>query len=233
MEPIAITGGSDSALTSLTFHSQAQYGMLRAVEDPLRASLPFDINRPGIVEGEGSAMLLLERGDLARARGAHIYGWVRGYGAVAEGGHPSSPEPQGRFEERAMSLALADAGLSADQVDAVLAHGTGTPVGDVAEIRAINRLFARGGDAIAVTSVKGHVGHSGGAANVTALVAGLWSMAEQALVPTAGTTDLDPEITFRVPLGRAPLPLSLDTFVVNGFGFGGQDSTLVVSRHPE
>jgi 3-oxoacyl-[acyl-carrier-protein] synthase II len=225
-----LAGGSDSALTALTFHSQAQYGMLRAIEDPRRASLPFDVARCGIVEGEGSAMVLLERADLARARGARIYGYVRGYGAVAEAYHPSSPEPEGRYEERAMRQALDDAGIGPGEVDAVLAHGTGTPVGDRAEIRAVNRLFERAGDPVAVTSVKGHVGHSGGAANVTALLAGLYSMEQQALVPTAGTTELDPEVRFRVPLGGRSLPVAIGTFVVNGFGFGGQDSCLVVSR---
>ena len=131
-----------------------------------------------------------------------------------------------------MRQALDDAAIGPDDVDAVLAHGTGTPVGDTAEIRAINRLLARSGEPVAVSSVKGHVGHSGGGANVTALVAGLYSLAQQALVPTAGTTELDPEVAFRVPLGTVPLPLRLDTFLVNGFGFGGQDSSLVVSRHP-
>jgi 3-oxoacyl-[acyl-carrier-protein] synthase II len=226
-----LAGGSDSALVPLTFHSQAQYGMLRAIPDPARASLPFDAQRAGIVEGEGSAMVVLERADRAQARGARVYGYVRGYGAVAEAFHPSSPEPDGTFEERAMRQALADAGVGPDDVDAVLAHGTGTPVGDSAEIRALNRLFARPGEPVAVTSVKGHVGHSGGAANVTALVAGLWSMAQGALVPTAGTTDLDPEVAFRVPLGGCPLPMAIDTFIVNGFGFGGQDSSLVITRH--
>lgn len=225
-----LAGGSDSALTALTFHSQAQYGMLHPVEDHRRASLPFDVARCGIVEGEGSGMVLLERADRARARDARIYGYVRGYGSVAEAYHPSSPEPEGRFEQRAIEQALTDAGVEPDAVDAVLAHGTATPVGDRAEIRAINRLFDRPGDPVAVTSVKGHVGHSGGGANVTALLAGLYSIERQALVPTAGTTDLDPEVRFRVPLGGQPLPLALRTFVVNGFGFGGQDSCLVISR---
>jgi 3-oxoacyl-[acyl-carrier-protein] synthase II len=229
-----LAGGSDSALTRLTYHSQAQYGMLRAVEDPYRASMPFDVNRPGIVEGEGSAMVLLERADRAVARGAKVYGYVRGYAAVAEAYHPSSPEPDGRYEQRAMEGALADAGVGPDEIDAILAHGTGTPVGDTAEIRAINRLFGRKArEPVAVTSVKGHVGHSGGAANSTALLAGLASMEHQALVPTAGTTEVDPEIRFRVPLRGCPLPLRIDTFVVNGFGFGGQDSSLVISRRPD
>lgn len=226
-----LAGGSDAALVPLTFHSQANYGMLRAVEDPHRASMPFDAQRSGIVEGEGAAIVVLERADRARARGARIYGYVQGYAAVAEAFHPSSPEPDGRYEERAMRLALADAGIDPARVDAVMAHGTGTPVGDAAEIRALNRLFERpGAEPVAVTSVKGNVGHSGGAANVTALLAGLWSMQHGQLVPTAGTTELDPEVRFRVPLGGRALPLTIDTFLVNGFGFGGQDSSLVITR---
>lgn len=84
-----LAGGSDSALVPLTFHSQARYGMLGAIEDPARALLPFDVARPGIVEGEGSAMVLLERASRAHERGAHVYGYVRGYASVAEAYHPS------------------------------------------------------------------------------------------------------------------------------------------------
>lgn len=226
-----VAGGSDAALQPLTFHSQAAYGMLKAVEDPHQASRPFDVARSGIVEGEGSAMLVLERGERALARGATILGWVRGYASVAEAYHPSSPEPDGTWEKRVMRLALADAGLTPDDIDAIMAHGTATPVGDAAEARAINEVFARpaGREPVAVTSVKGHVGHSGGAANATALVAGLWGMANGCLVPTAGTTELDPLVQFRVPLG-APLPLDVRALLINGFGFGGQDSCLAVTR---
>ncbi len=229
---VMLAGGSDAALQPLTFHSQAAYGMLKPIEDPRRASRPFDVARSGIVEGEGSAMVVLERAEHAAARGATVLGWVRGYASVAEAYHPSSPEPDGTWEKRVMRLALDDAGLQPDDVDAIMAHGTATPVGDAAEARAINEVFARTGrQPVAVTSVKGHVGHSGGAANVTALAAGLWGMANGCLVPTAGTTELDPVVRFRVPLG-APLPLAIDTLLVNGFGFGGQDSCLVVTRHP-
>lgn len=167
---VMLAGGSDAALVPLTFHSQANYGMLQAVEDPHRALLPFDANRTGIVEGEGSAMVLLERASRAHARSAHVYGYVVGYAAVAEAYHPSSPEPEGTYEKRVMREALADAAVPPDQVDAVMAHGTGTPVGDAAEIAAINEVLDRSGDPVLVTSVKGHVGHSGGAANVTALL---------------------------------------------------------------
>jgi len=226
-----LAGGSDAALQRLTFHSQINYGMLRPVEDPRRASLPFDVARCGIVEGEGSAMVVLEDGERARARGAQVLGWVRGYASVSEAYHPSSPQPDGHWEQRVMRLALADAGIGPDEVDVVLAHGTATPVGDAAEIAAINAVFGGRPDLV-VTSVKGHVGHSGGAANVTALLAGLWGMANDAVVPTAGTTELDPAVTFRVPLGTQPLRMPVRTMLVNAFGFGGQDSCLVVTAEP-
>ncbi|MDG2113564.1 MAG: beta-ketoacyl synthase N-terminal-like domain-containing protein, partial [Actinomycetota bacterium] len=225
-----LAGGSDAALVPLTFHSQANYGMLQAVEDPSRAIMPFDVNRTGIVEGEGSAMVMLERGDRARDRGAHIYGYVVGYAAVAEAYHPSSPQPDGTYEKRAIRHALADAELDPDAIDVVMAHGTGTPVGDAAEIHVINEVFERSGDSVIATSVKGHVGHSGGAANSTALLAGLWGMANGVVVPTAGTTDLDPDVEFHVPLGSTPAVCNARNMVVNGFGFGGQDSCLVVTK---
>ena len=224
-----LAGGSDSALVPLTFHSQANYGMLRPVEDPRRAMMPFDVNRSGIVEGEGSGMLMLEDADRARSRGARIYGYVRGYASVAEAYHPSSPQPDGTYEKRTIRLALQDAGLSPDDIDVVMAHGTGTPVGDAAEIAVINEVFARTGDPIVATSVKGHIGHSGGAANVSALLAGLWGMEHGVVVPTAGTTDLDPAVQFHVPLGNQPFTRRAEAIVVNGFGFGGQDSCLVIT----
>jgi 3-oxoacyl-[acyl-carrier-protein] synthase II len=224
-----LAGGSDAALVPLTFHSQANYGMLQRVEDPQRAMMPFDVNRTGIVEGEGSAMVMLERADRAHSRGAHVYGYVVGYAAAAEAYHPSSPQPDGTYEKRVIREALADAGIGPDTVDAVMAHGTGTPVGDAAEIHTINEVFRRSGDPIIATSVKGHVGHSGGAANSTALLAGLWGMARGVVVPTAATTDLDPSVEFHVPLNATPAPCNVETMVVNGFGFGGQDSCLVIT----
>jgi len=223
-----LAGGSDAALQPLTFHSQINYGMLRPVEDPRRASLPFDVDRCGIVEGEGSGMVVLERAERALARGARVHGWVKGYASVSEAYHPSSPSPDGRWEQHVMRLALADAGIEPDEVDVVLAHGTATPVGDAAEIAAVNAVFGGRPDLV-VTSVKGHVGHSGGAANVTALLAGLWGMARGVVVPTAGTTRVEPAATFRVPLGTEPLAHPVRTMLINGFGFGGQDSCLVVT----
>jgi 3-oxoacyl-[acyl-carrier-protein] synthase II len=230
----AITGGTEGGsvddgteFVSATYYSGNSYGMSSQEPDPRRASLPFDVARRGIVSGEGSAMLFLEREDHARARGARIYGIVRGYGTVADAFHPSSPEPSGRWEQRAMELALEEAELDPSTIDAVVAHATGTPKGDTAEIRALNNLF--GGRALPVTSLKGTIGHTGAAAGAMGLMAGLVAIRQGQLAPTMGTTTPEPEIDFEVVLG-GPANVEVDALQVNAFGFGGQDASLVVTK---
>jgi 3-oxoacyl-[acyl-carrier-protein] synthase II len=231
----AITGGTEGGsvddgteFVSATYYSGNSYGMSSQEPDPRRAALPFDVNRRGIVSGEGSAMLFLEREDHARARGARIYGIVRGYGTVADAFHPSSPEPSGRWEQRAMELALEEAELEPAAIDAVVAHATGTPKGDTAEIRAINNLF--GGRGLPVTSLKGTIGHTGASAGAMGLFAGIAAMRDGKLAPTMSTSDPEPEIDFEVVLHSAA-DVQVEALQVNAFGFGGQDASLVVTKH--
>ena len=227
---ISLAGGApDGDFVPALYYGQTLYGMATAGPDPTRASLPFDRNRAGIVTGEGSCVLVLERAEHARARGADVLGYVRGYGSLADAYHPSSPDPSGAWEAEAMRLAQADAGVVPADVDAVVAHATGTPVGDTGEIRAINAVFGDRGDALAVASVKGHVGHSGAAAGAMGVVAGLAAVRDGRFAHTAGTRDVDPEARFRVVTGE-PTALRVDVLQVNGFGFGGQDASLVVTR---
>src|SRR5699024_7242333 len=136
--------------------------------------------------------------------------------------------PSGRWERAAMEAAQKEAGLSPGDIGAVVAHGTGTPVGDTAEIKAINETFTGGN--VNVTSFKGNVGHTGGAAGVMGVMAGLHALRTNALTPTASTTDLDPDIRFNVPLD-GPAPLERDAVQVNAFGFAGQDASLVIRRN--
>ena len=111
---LATAGGlAEPDFTPALYYTSTAYGMVAPSSDPRRAMMPFDIKRSGIVVGEGSAMLVLERGDRARARGATILGYIRGYGSLADAYHPSAPEPSGRWEARAMEMALADAGFAA------------------------------------------------------------------------------------------------------------------------
>ena len=138
-------------------------------------------------------MVMLERGDRARDRGARIYGYVVGYAAVAEAYHPSSPQPDGTYEKRAIRQALADAELEPDAIDVVMAHGTGTPVGDAAEIHVINEVFDRSGDPVIATSVKGSR-RAAAAARPTALPcspgSGGWPMVSSSPPPGPPTSTL-------------------------------------------
>ena len=222
-------GGADGDFVPATFHTSTLYGMVAPSADPRRAMLPFDVKRSGIVVGEGSAILVLERGELARARGAGILGYLRGYGTLADGFHPSSPEPTGTWEARAMELALQDAGIAAHDVDALIAHATGTPKGDTAEIRAINRVHGRRKTPLPVAGMKGHVGHSGAASGAMALVTGLLGMHEGRFLATANTDEPDPEAAFDIVI-REPRQVDLRTLQVNAFGFGGQNASIVASR---
>jgi 3-oxoacyl-[acyl-carrier-protein] synthase II len=225
----AIAGGTDASMTELRVLSGGRYGMFQGEADPKKACRPFDQNRTGVVLGEGAGVVFLERAELARKRRAHIYGSIRGYASLSDGHHVSSPDPSGLWQAKTMQLALSEAQIPTDQIHAVMAHGTGTPAGDRSEIRAVNSVFKRASPNLRVTSIKGHIGHSAGGAGALSLIAGLQSMAAQALVPTAGTTAVDTEAKFRVPLG-VPAKGRIDAMLVNAFGFGGQNAALVVSH---
>ena len=222
-------GGADGDFVPATFHTSRLYGMTARSDDPRRAMLPFDVKRRGIVVGEGSAMFVLERGEHARRRGARVLGYLRGYGSLADAYHPSAPDPSGRWEARAMELALADAGITAEEVGALLAHATGTPKGDTAEIRAINQVHGGRSTPLPVASIKGHIGHSGAASGAMALVTGLLGMTEGRFTHTSNTDEPDPEARFDVVIGR-PRKLEYTTLQVNAFGFGGQNASIIVTR---
>ncbi len=210
-------------------YAPAAFGMNSNEPDASRACLPFDVNRSGIATSEGSAAFILERADLAHKRGANILGYLAGYGSVADSYHPSAPDPSGKWEARAMQLALAEAGLPAAEIDVLYAHATGTPVGDIPEIRAINQLYGERARPLSVTSVKGHFGHAAAASGGMSLIAGLSDMASGQFLNTANTTELDPEIRFEVVL-KKPKACEIRSFQVNSFGFGGQNASIVVTR---
>ncbi|MCP4226288.1 MAG: beta-ketoacyl-[acyl-carrier-protein] synthase family protein, partial [Actinomycetia bacterium] len=170
---VAIAGGTDASRTQVTLIGAGLYGMLSPQPDPFKACRPFNTERFGIMGGEGAGIVVLERAELAEARGAQIHGYVRGYASLSDGYHPSSSNPDGSWESRTMERAIDDAGLpgGADDVDAMIAHGTGTPLGDIAEIKAINRVFGGRQKPLKVTSIKGNVGHTAGAAGVMGILA--------------------------------------------------------------
>ncbi|HTJ24888.1 MAG TPA: beta-ketoacyl-[acyl-carrier-protein] synthase family protein [Candidatus Limnocylindria bacterium] len=226
---VALAGGSETLLTPVVATSLERAGALARGDDPHHVSLPFDTKRTGFVMADGCGIVVLERGADARARGAAIQGYVRGYASLADAYHATSPEPSGRWEARAIERALADAGIAADAIDALYAHGTATPVGDAAEIAAINAVYGARSHPLPVTSLKGHVGHGMAASGVTALAVALRGFAEGIVIGTAGTDDVEPSAQFDVVLGP-PRALATRTVQINAFGFGGQNASLVVSR---
>ncbi|MFN8050324.1 MAG: beta-ketoacyl-[acyl-carrier-protein] synthase family protein [Acidimicrobiales bacterium] len=230
---VVICGGSDSAAVTdvegfVPVFSIAGrvFGMETPELDPSRAVLPFDVTRRGIVFGEGAAWFVLETAGHAEARGADPLGWVLGVGSSADGYHPSSPEPSGRWQAHAMELALADAGLGADRVDVVMAHATGTPKGDLAEARALEQVFPTSPP---VTALKGHTGHTGGSSGAMSVLAALDVLRTGRVEAVLGTTEVDPDVAIDVVVGAART-LDAGVAMVNAFGFGGQNSSIVIAR---
>ena len=215
------TGGSECAAT-LT--SLAGFGNMTALSST-GSSKPFDATRDGFVMGEGAAVFILERYDLAVARGAKILGEILGAGSNADAHHITAPAPGGTGAIACMNLALEDAGLSASDVSLVNAHGTSTPLNDAAEAEAMTHVF--GARAVAVTSGKGVTGHALGAAGALEAAQVLLSMEKKLIPPTAGTTQVDPAMTIDLVTGSArawtPAPA-----ISNNFGFGGHNGSVVI-----
>ncbi|MBN9743449.1 beta-ketoacyl-[acyl-carrier-protein] synthase family protein [Amycolatopsis sp. A1MSW2902] len=220
---------ADDGFVPANFHSQARYGLETTEQDRLRAVLPFDRCRSGIATGDGSAMVVLENAALARARGATVFGEVVGYASLSDGHHPSSPHPSGRWEAETMRAALDDAEIGPRDVGAVVAHAAGTQKGDAAEIRAINQVFWGRCDPLPVTSVKGHLGHTGAASGAMSLLMALHALTDGVLPNVAGTDDVDPEADFEVVVGT-PRALDAEFVQVNAFGLGGQNASMVIRR---
>ncbi len=225
---VVIAGGFDAGVTPL---GVAGFCAARALstrnDDPLAASRPFDSDRDGFVIGEGGAILILEDWDMAVARGARIRGEVLGYGASADAYHITAPAPDGSGAIRAMRGAIAQAGMEPGDVDYVNAHGTSTPVGDVAETRAIKQVF--GEDAPPVSSTKSMTGHLLGGAGAIEAVACLFAMENNLLPPTINLTNPDPECDLDyVP--NVARTADVTVCMSNSFGFGGHNATLILGR---
>ena len=215
------TGGSECAAT-LT--SLAGFGNMTALSST-GSSKPFDATRDGFVMGEGAAVFILERYDLAVARGAKILGEILGAGSNADAHHITAPAPGGTGAIACMNLALEDAGLSASDISLVNAHGTSTPLNDAAEAEAMTHVFGALG--VAVTSGKGVTGHALGAAGALEAAQVLLSMEKKLIPPTAGTTQVDPAMTIDLVTGTArawtPAPA-----ISNNFGFGGHNGSVII-----
>jgi len=220
---VAIGGGGESVMDPLTY---AGFSNMTALSTT-GVSRPFDVNRDGFVLSEGAGALLLEDMDRALARGARIYGEVLGAASTADAFHITAPRPDGAGALRCMELALEDAGVTKDEIGHINAHGTSTPLNDLAEASAISTLFGK--TSPPVTSAKGVTGHSLGGAGAIEAVASVLTIDRGVIPPTIGLEQMDPEITIDVVMGE-PRPLEKPIILSNSFGFGGHNGCVVIGK---
>jgi len=219
----AVCGGSDALCRT----ALSGFNALRVVDtEPCK---PFDVSRNGMNLGEGAGVLILEDMARARARGAHVYAELAGYAAYGEAFHATGPEPEGMAVAALLSAALASAGVAADAVDHINAHGTGTGANDRTESRGIRRVFGDRGGTIPVTSIKSMVGHCLGAAGGVEAAALALTIDRGVIPPTIHHTKTDPECEVDVVSNQARLR-SVRCGISTSLAFGGNDAALVMRR---
>ncbi|MCI6640316.1 MAG: beta-ketoacyl-ACP synthase II [Pygmaiobacter massiliensis] len=231
-EEVIFCGGSESCISPLGIGGFASMKALSTQQDPACASVPFDARRSGFVMGEGSGVLLLEELQHAKARGAHIYAEIVGYGANCDAYHFTAPAPGGAGGAACMQLALADAGVLPDQVDYINAHGTSTHLNDSCESAAIRTAFGPWADKLCVSSTKSMTGHLlGGAGGVEAVFTAL-ALQEGFVPPTIHYEQPDPECDlYYVP--NQGEKRSLRYAMSNSLGFGGHNASILLRRWEE
>ena len=227
---VMIAGGAEAVVTELAMGGFAQARALSSRnDDPSTASRPWDKDRDGFVLGEGAGVLVLEEYEHAKARGASIYAELAGYGMSGDAFHMTAPREDGDGAARCMNSALRNARLSPDQVDYINAHGTSTPLGDVAETTAVKRSLGAHAKNVAVSSTKSMTGHLLGAAGGVEAVFSALAIRDQVAPPTCNIFNQDPQCDLDyVP--NAARRMKIDVALSNSFGFGGTNGTLVFGR---
>ncbi len=226
---VMIVGGSEQATSPITI---AAFGTMKALstrnDEPEKASRPWDVDRDGFVLGEGAGVLVLEELERAQARGAKIYAELKGFGMSGDAYHITSPLEDGSGAVLSMRNALHDADLSPDAIGYINAHGTSTPLGDVAETIAIKEVFGANTNVL-VSSTKSMIGHLLGAAGSVEAIFSIQSLVHQTCPPTINLDNQDPECDLDyVP--NVARPAELSAVLSNSFGFGGTNGTLIFSR---
>ena len=231
---VVLAGGTEAPLLPMGFAALANMGALsKRNDEPAKASRPFDRNRDGFVYGEGAGVVVVESAEHALRRGATIHAEVIGAALTADAFHISAPEPTGRGAAMAMTKAMADAGVAPDEIDYIAAHGTSTPLNDVTESRAIKTALGEHAYKVAISGPKSMVGHMIGGAGVIGALAALGAIREGVVPPTINLEEPDlPDCD----LDYTPLVARekrVDTAMINGFGFGGQNAVAVFRRFEE
>ena len=229
---VVVTGGSEAAVT---IAGMGGFGAMHALstrnESPETASRPFDATRDGFVLGEGAGALILEEYEHAKARGAKIYAEVAGGGLSSDAYHMTAPHPEGIGVVRVMENCLKDAGLKPEDVDAINTHGTSTPLGDVAELKAISKVFGKHAPDININSTKSMTGHLLGAAGAIEAIASILAMEHGLVPPTINHTTVDENIDpkLNLTLNKAQ-KREVNVALSNTFGFGGHNACVIFKK---
>lgn len=229
---IMITGGSEAGINQAGI---AGFNSMRALstrnDDPKTASRPFDLDRDGFVMGEGSAAFIFEEYEYAIKRGATIYAEMAGGGMSADAFHMTAPDPEGRGANLVMKWALEDAGIKPEDVDYINVHGTSTPLGDIAEPKAIIKTFGEHAFKVSISSTKSMTGHLLGAAGAIEGLASILAINNSIIPPTINHFTDDPEIDSRLDLTfNVARERVVNIAMSNTFGFGGHNATLVFKK---
>ncbi len=227
---VLITGGSEAALTHIGLSA---FAAMRALsernDDPARASRPFDRDRDGFVLSEGAGMLVFEELEHAKARGARIYGEIYGYGCSCDGGDIVAPDKDGVGAAFAMARAINDAGIDPREIDYINAHGTSTPLGDLAETIAVKSVFKDHARKVSISSTKSQLGHLLGASGGVEMVLCLLALRDGVIPPTINLDNPDPLCDLDYTPNQAR-QRAISVAMSNSFGFGGHNGSLIVGK---
>lgn len=232
---VVVTGGSEAAVTIAGVGGfNAMHALSTRNDSPQSASRPFDAERDGFVLGEGGGALVLEDLDHALKRGAKIYAEVIGGGLSSDAYHMTAPHPEGIGVVRVMENCLRDAGIDAKDVDAINTHGTSTPLGDVAELKAISNVFGAHASHISINSTKSMTGHLLGAAGAVEAISSVMSIREGIIPPTINHSNVDENIDSSLDLTlNAPTKREVNIAMSNTFGFGGHNACVVLKKYTD
>jgi 3-oxoacyl-[acyl-carrier-protein] synthase II len=230
---IVVAGGTEACVNRLAI---AAFASMRALStrnnDPEKASRPYDTNRDGFVMAEGAGTLILEEEQHAIKRGAKIYGVLAGAGMSSDGYHIAAPEPEGKGATRAMQFAMQDAGIKPENISHVNAHATSTPVGDIAEFKALSAALGKNLNDVIVTATKSMTGHLLGGAGAVESVFTLLALKNNLIPPTINLDQQDEQIKVKVAtINNNSLPNSATHALNNSFGFGGHNVSLVFAKN--
>jgi 3-oxoacyl-[acyl-carrier-protein] synthase II len=230
---IIITGGAESVISEAGVGGfNAMKALSERNDNPKSASRPYDKERDGFVMGEGSGVLVVEELEHALRRGAKIYCEIAGCGATADAHHITAPHPEGLGAKNVMNVALDDAGMKADDIDYINTHGTSTPLGDIAEMKAIADVFGEQAYKVNISSTKSMTGHCLGAAGVVEAIACIMSVVHDIVPPTINHFTDDPELDSRLNFTfEKAQQRTVRAALSNTFGFGGHNACVIVKKY--